>query len=227
MSWERSRLTQDPLVGRSRPLVGSLQAHRRGEGVVVAGLRPPEQAFGQLEYLTPPEAVFEEDVVAHYQDFLDRRRAQRPVGEYRQPTVEDWADFKDHFDERPESSSAPAAGPTARPARINHLRPLPHAVDQPEDAAPPRRTGRGSPHPAKRATEEGWRGEVEGLELTLKFLRSKRVQAQRAASIGTVSVGMPAPARPPRQRPEVTHGGQQPGTGPRSARPTADRPPSG
>jgi hypothetical protein len=31
----------------------------------------------------------------------------------------------------------------------------------------------------KRATDEGWRGEVEGLDLTLTFLRGKRGQASR------------------------------------------------
>jgi hypothetical protein len=45
----------------------------------------------------------------------------------------------------------------------------------------------------QRAFEEGWRGEVEGLELTLKFLRSKRIQAQRAANVGPVGLGMPGP----------------------------------
>ena len=50
----------------------------------------------------------------------------------------------------------------------------------------------------QRAVNEGWRGEVEGLELTLKYLHSKRIQAQRATTVGPVSLGMPAPARPPR-----------------------------
>src|SRR4051812_23497540 len=30
-------------------------------------------------------AVFDDDVVRHYQEFLDRRRAQRPESEYRVP----------------------------------------------------------------------------------------------------------------------------------------------
>jgi hypothetical protein len=50
-----------------------------------------------LEYVTSPEAVFPEDVITHYQQFLDRRRAQRPEGEYRQPTGEEWQDFQEHF----------------------------------------------------------------------------------------------------------------------------------
>jgi hypothetical protein len=44
----------------------------------------------------------------------------------------------------------------------------------------------------ERAVDEGWHGEIEGIDLTLTFLRSKRVQAQRAAAAGTVSLGMPA-----------------------------------
>jgi hypothetical protein len=45
-------------------------------------------------------AIFEEDVVRHYQEFLDRRRARRPDGEYRQPTPEECDDFTGHFDKR-------------------------------------------------------------------------------------------------------------------------------
>jgi len=30
----------------------------------------------------------------------------------------------------------------------------------------------------ERAVDEGWHGEIEGIDLTLTFLRSKRVQAQ-------------------------------------------------
>ena len=44
----------------------------------------------------------------------------------------------------------------------------------------------------KRATDDGWHGEIEGIDLTLTFLRSKRDQAQRAARTGPVSPGMPA-----------------------------------
>jgi hypothetical protein len=47
----------------------------------------------------------------------------------------------------------------------------------------------------QRAINEGWRGEVEGLELTLTFLRSKRDQARRTAVMGTVSLGMPVMPR--------------------------------
>jgi hypothetical protein len=50
----------------------------------------------------------------------------------------------------------------------------------------------------QRAIDEGWRGVVEGLDLTLRFLRSKRAQAHRAAATGRVDLGMPSL---PRQHP--------------------------
>ena len=43
----------------------------------------------------------------------------------------------------------------------------------------------------QRAADEGWHGEIEGIDLTLTFLRSKRDQAQRAAATGPVSLGLP------------------------------------
>ena len=43
----------------------------------------------------------------------------------------------------------------------------------------------------QRAITEDWPGEVEGLDLTLSFLRSKREQARRAAASGPVQLGMP------------------------------------
>ena len=142
-------------------------------------------------------AVFEEDIVAHYQDFLDRRRAQRPEAEYRQPSREEWADFQDHFDKRKVelgSCGRPYGTPCAHehacvrcPMLSVNPKMLPR-LDELEADLLARR---------QRAVDEGWRGEVEGLELTLKFLRSKRLQAQRAAMVGPVSLGMPASARPP------------------------------
>ncbi|MFF4054089.1 recombinase [Streptomyces chartreusis] len=47
----------------------------------------------------------------------------------------------------------------------------------------------------QRAIDEGWRGEVEGLDLALRFLRSKRAQALRAAATGRVDLGMPTLSR--------------------------------
>ncbi|MGW5098167.1 recombinase [Streptomyces nodosus] len=42
-----------------------------------------------------------------------------------------------------------------------------------------------------RAEQEGWLGEIEGIDLTLTFLRQKREESQRPARIAPVNLGMP------------------------------------
>ena len=48
-----------------------------------------------------------------------------------------------------------------------------------------------------RAAGEGWLGEIEGIDLTLAFLRQKRDQTRRLARIAPTDLGIPAilPAR--------------------------------
>ncbi|MFD5932291.1 recombinase [Streptomyces sp. NPDC060333] len=41
------------------------------------------------------------------------------------------------------------------------------------------------------AEQEGWLGEIEGIDLTLTFLRQKREESQRLARIAPVNLGMP------------------------------------
>ena len=136
-------------------------------------------------------AVFEEDVVRHYQQFLDRRRAQRPAGEYRTPAVAEMTEFEEHFDKRRVELGS-CGRPYGTPCVHEHAcvrcqmlsvnpKMLPRLDELEEDLV----------HRRQRAIDEGWRGEVEGLELTLTFLRSKREQARRAAAMGTVSLGIP------------------------------------
>jgi hypothetical protein len=43
-----------------------------------------------------------------------------------------------------------------------------------------------------RAEAEGWLGEVEGIDLTLTFLRQKRDQTQRLTQITTVDLDIPS-----------------------------------
>ncbi|MFJ3841965.1 recombinase [Streptomyces sp. NPDC090054] len=47
----------------------------------------------------------------------------------------------------------------------------------------------------ERAVSEDWRGEIDGLDLTLTFLRSKREQARRFEGTGPVPLGLSAPRR--------------------------------
>ncbi|WP_405113203.1 recombinase [Micromonospora sp. NBC_01405] len=43
------------------------------------------------------------------------------------------------------------------------------------------------------AESENWRGEIEGLDLPLTFLRTKRQEAQRLARRPLVQLGIPQP----------------------------------
>ncbi|WP_440581126.1 recombinase [Streptomyces sp. PT19] len=45
----------------------------------------------------------------------------------------------------------------------------------------------------KRAITEDWQGEIEGIDLTLTFLRSKREQSRRFSGQGPVDLGIPSP----------------------------------
>lgn len=43
------------------------------------------------------------------------------------------------------------------------------------------------------AEAQGWLGEPEGIDLTLRFLQDKRAAAQRLTGLGPTNLGMPAP----------------------------------
>ncbi|HET6357729.1 hypothetical protein [Streptomyces sp.] len=52
----------------------------------------------------------------------------------------------------------------------------------------------------ERAVAEDWRGEIDGLDLTFTFLRSKGEQARRFEQTGPVPLGLPAV---PHQNPQL------------------------
>lgn len=145
------------------------------------------EVFRDFQYPTPPLAVFDEDV---------------------------WSDFQEHFDKRKVelgSCGRPYGTPCAHehacircPMLSINPKMLPR-LDELETDLLTRR---------QRAIDEGWRGEVEGLDLTLR-LRSKRAQAHRAAAAGSVDLGMPLL---PRLRPGHVRAGRspQPGREPRA-----------
>ncbi|MEV7122056.1 recombinase [Kitasatospora griseola] len=49
----------------------------------------------------------------------------------------------------------------------------------------------------RRAQAKGWIGEIEGIDLTLTFLRAKRDEAQRRARRPAVDHGIPKPRTTP------------------------------
>jgi site-specific recombinase XerD len=124
-------------------------------------------------------AVFEEDMVRHYQDFLARRRALRPADEYRAPTDDEWDEFQEHFDKRKVELGS-CARPYGTPCRHEHacircpmLQINPAMLPRLEaiDVDLQRRRDR--------ALAEGWLGEIEGIDLTRHLLREKQDAARR------------------------------------------------
>ncbi|MEU6934417.1 site-specific integrase [Streptomyces sp. NPDC046374] len=137
-------------------------------------------------------AVFDDDIVRHYQQFLDQRRQLRPQEEYRDPTSEEWSEFQEHFDKRKVelgSCGRPYGTPCAHehacircPMLSVNPTMLPR-LDELEDDLVARR---------QHAISQGWKGEVEGIELTLTFLRSKRAQVHRSTQLPPVNLGIPS-----------------------------------
>jgi site-specific recombinase XerC len=138
-------------------------------------------------------AVFDEVVTRHYQAHLQRRRRMRPPEEYRPVTDEEWTEFEAHFDKR-KVELGTCGRPYATPCIHEHAcvrcpllnvdpRML-HRLDDIEVDLIARR---------QRAEDEGWQGEIEGIDLTLGFLRGKRTDLKRRLRRST-DLGFPSSA---------------------------------
>jgi site-specific recombinase XerD len=146
-------------------------------------------------------AVFDEAVVQHYAAFLAGRRAIRPSDEYRQVTPAEWQEFQEHFDKRKVELGS-CGRPYGTPCQHEHacIRcPVLHVnpkmlarLDELEADLLDRRS---------RAEAERWLGEIEGINLTLTFLRAKRAETQRRAQRPAVDLGIPAIPQPGKDRP--------------------------
>ncbi|MGX1612579.1 tyrosine-type recombinase/integrase [Micromonospora chalcea] len=137
-------------------------------------------------------AVFDDTVVSHYQQYLQKRRAMRPADEYRDVTAAEWAEFDEHFDRR-KVELGNCARPYGTPCQHEHacircpvleLSPgmLPRLNEIEDDLLGRRR----------RAEQERWLGEIEGIDLTLTFLAQKREEALRRQPAGPAFLGLPA-----------------------------------
>ncbi|MFD6799251.1 hypothetical protein [Streptomyces cyaneofuscatus] len=137
-----------------------------------------------------------EDVVRHYQAHLQQRRQIRPTHEYRDATTQEWDEFEDHFDRRKVELGS-CGRPYGTPCQHEHAcvrcpmlhvnpKMLPRLAELEADLLDRR----------DRAEAEGWIGEIEGIDLTLTFLRAKRDEAQRRAQRPAVHLGNPTRHRP-------------------------------
>ncbi|MGW1554141.1 tyrosine-type recombinase/integrase [Streptomyces sp. NPDC002346] len=141
-------------------------------------------------------AVFDEDVVHHYQEHLQQRRQIRPEGEYRNTTDEEWTEFEEHFDRRKVELGS-CGRPYGTPCQHEHA-----CIRCPMLHVNPKMLARLTELEADllqrraQAEAEGWIGEIEGLDLTLTFLRAKRDETRRRARRPAVDLGIPARRRP-------------------------------
>jgi hypothetical protein len=146
------------------------------------------------------KAVYPEEAIQAHLAFLARRRSLRPSEEYRTPTDEEWQEFLGHFERR-----KVAAGTCGRafgtPCIHEHacircpmLWPDPDQRDrliEIRDNLVAR---------IAEAQNEGWLGEVEGLQISLAGTRQKLSQLdERGARHSTVQLGIPNSTRIVRQ----------------------------
>lgn len=150
--------------------------------------------LGQLNLQTTRGyvVVFNEDIVRHYQEYLGRRRGTRPDDEYRDATEQERSEFEEHLDKRKVELGG-CARPYGTPCQHEHaclrcpmlaINPkMLSRLDEIEDDLLARRV---------RAESERWLGEVDGIDLTLTFLRQKREDTNRLARIAPVDLGIPS-----------------------------------
>lgn len=136
-----------------------------------------------MQYLTSPEATYPTEVIEHYQQFVARRRAERPIEEYREPTTEELKEFGEHFGRRKIE-----LGSCVRPygtgcthehacVRCSFLQVDPSQADRLAVIETDLHTR------IETAREQEWLGDVEQLQLTLKHLHDKQDQVLRLLEI--------------------------------------------
>ncbi|MFJ8159217.1 hypothetical protein [Streptomyces sp. NPDC094468] len=128
-----------------------------------------------------------------YRGFLDRRRAERPQEEYREPTAAEWRDFQEHFELR-KVSLGTCRRPYGTPCKHEHacIR-CPVQMD-------PRQKPRlieiihNLRERIREARAHGWLGEVQGLQVSFDAAMAKLNRLKRAPIDGRpqlVYLGMP------------------------------------
>jgi hypothetical protein len=136
-------------------------------------------------------AVYPEEVIRHYRQFVDQRRTSRPSDEYREPTDAEWDEFRDHFSLR-QVALGRCDRPYGTPCQHEHacvrcpmlrisLGQLPRLL-QIEANTHER---------LDEARRMRWLGEVAALEESLRHIANKKQQAERlreSAAAGETSV---------------------------------------
>ncbi len=124
-------------------------------------------------------AIFDEQLVRTYRAFLDRRRAVRPEAEYREPTEQEWQEFQQHFQAR-QLSLGTCGRPYGTPCQHEHACIRCNMLRLDPQQRP--RLGQIIANLKDRIEEaklNGWLGEVQGLQTSLKAAIQKMVSLDR------------------------------------------------
>jgi hypothetical protein len=138
------------------------------------------------------KAVYPDEVINGHRAFIARRRALRPSAEYRVPTEQEWEQFLGHF-ERRKLSLGTCGRSYATPCIHEHAC-LRCSLLRPDPAQRPRLIEiRDNLHARiAEARQQGWLGEVDGLQISLTGAREKLEQLdQIAAKTTSTHLGMP------------------------------------
>jgi integrase len=143
------------------------------------------------------KAVYPEEAINGHRAFIARRRALRPSEEYRTPTDAEWQDFLGHFEHR--KVALGTCGRSYATACIHEHSCLRCPLLRPEPAQRHRLTGIRDNliDRIAEARQQGWLGEVEGLQISLAGARAKLAQLDQRAAPGTLTnLGIPTTQRP-------------------------------
>lgn len=138
-------------------------------------------------------AIYPQDVIRHHRTFITQRRKVRPTEEYREPTAAEWEEFEAHFVTRKVSlgSCGRAYGTSCHHehacVRCALLRPDPAQLDRLLEIIANLKDR------ITEAKEQGWLGEVEGLQISLTGAQHKlaQMQQQMADPDEPVVLGLP------------------------------------
>jgi hypothetical protein len=137
-------------------------------------------------------AIYDQDIIDHHRAFIARRRALRPSQEYREPTDAEWDESLGHFERRKvelgvcgraygtpcEHEHACVRCPLLRPdpAQMHRLQEILENLHARLDEA----------------RDQGWLGEVEGLQITIASAEEKLAAMQRAVDRKPLAVELVA-----------------------------------
>jgi hypothetical protein len=136
------------------------------------------------------KAVYPEEAITGHHAYLARRRELRPSTEYRSPTDAEWEEFLGHFEHR--KVSLGSCGRAYGTGCIHEHSCIRCPLLRPDPAQLPRLIEIRDNLLARidEAREQGWLGEVDGLNVSLSAANNKIAQLQESTR-RTIDLGMP------------------------------------